>query len=88
MRHPAPVDPDGYPHPVDTTGLDARIAALDPSDPETMTRSEQALAGIIGRHGQLPTLEHYRRVYADLTRRFGIEWPGDDQVRAMFPVAP
>lgn len=88
MRHPAPVDPAGYPDPVDTTGLDARIAALDPSDPEVKVRSEQALAAIIGRYGQLPTLDDYRRVYDDLARRHGIKWPGDDQVRAMFPVAP
>lgn len=73
---------------MDATDLDARIAALDPADPDLKARSNAALARIIGRHGALPTIEHYRRVYDDLARRHGVQWPGDERVRAMYPVAP
>jgi hypothetical protein len=79
--------PSGYPLRVDTD-LDGRIAGLDPADPVLRARGDAALGRIVGRHGELPGIEHYRRVYADLKRRYGIEWPGDERVREMYPVAP
>lgn len=72
---------------MDTTEVDARIAAMDPADPELRARSDAALARILGRHGKLPTLADYRRVYDSLAK-LGIDWPGDDRIREMYPVAP
>ncbi len=61
------------------------INSLDPRDPELKARAEAVLARIIGRHGgQKPTLAHYRKVYDTQ----GLPWPGDDQIRQLYPVAP
>jgi hypothetical protein len=60
-----------------------QIDGLDPRDPELRKRSDAALAKIVGRNGELPTLAHYRRVYDTQ----GLPWPGDDRIREMYPVA-
>ncbi|MGH8922606.1 MAG: hypothetical protein ACRD0H_30430 [Actinomycetes bacterium] len=67
---------------MDATDLDARIAAMDPSDPDLKARSDQALASIIELTGA-PGLDDYRKVFAALK----LPWPGDEQIRQRYPVA-
>jgi hypothetical protein len=40
------------------------------------------LEPIIARSGK-PTLAHYRAVYESI----GVDWPGDDEIRRLYPVA-
>ena len=40
------------------------------------------MASLVARHGA-PSLSHYRRTYAAA----GLEWPGDEAIRARHPVA-
>lgn len=54
-------------------------AAQGASD-DTVARS--VMARMVARHGA-PSLEDYRRTYTAA----GLEWPGDDAVRARHPVA-
>lgn len=42
-----------------------------------------AVLGEIVAHAGAPTLDHYRQVYASL----GLAWPGDDEVRRLYPVS-
>jgi hypothetical protein len=41
------------------------------------------MARMVARHGA-PSLADYRRAYAG----FGVEWPGDEEIRRRHPVAP
>lgn len=50
---------------------------------EAGQRAEAVVARMVARFGA-PTIEHYRRVYAQA----GAAWPGDDEVRRLHPVAP
>lgn len=59
------------------------IDHLDPGDPELKARADAALAKILARHGRKPTLDHYRRVYNTLR----LPWPGDEEIRQLYPVA-
>ncbi|GAA4975686.1 hypothetical protein GCM10025792_19870 [Pseudonocardia tropica] len=61
------------------------IAAAGPGElrPERRdSRHDQVVRDHATRFGA-PTLEHYRRIYATAGR----EWPGEDHIRAHYPVA-
>lgn len=62
--------------------LDARLAGLDPADPALRSQSDVALGQLVALTGA-PSLGDYRRVY-DIE---GLPWPGDDEIRARYPVA-
>lgn len=53
-----------------------------PLPPEQKALADQLLAESVADIGA-PTLAHYRDVYANL----GLDWPGDAEIRAMYPVA-
>jgi hypothetical protein len=63
---------------VDAAGLPL-LAGPDASDDE---RAQAIVARMLARHGA-PTLEDYRRVYA----QSGVSWPGDEEIRRRHPVA-
>jgi hypothetical protein len=63
---------------VHTAGLPP-LAAPDASADE---RAQAIVARMVARHGA-PTIEDYRRVYA----QSGVPWPGDDEIRCRHPVA-
>lgn len=65
-----------------SSSVDERISALDPHDPDLRARSDEALGRIIELTGT-PSLDDYRRVYDTQ----GLPWPGDDEIRARYPVA-
>lgn len=56
------------------------LASLDASDDE---RGRAIEARMVARHGA-PSIEDYRRAYASC----GAQWPGDDEIRRLHPVAP
>lgn len=56
-----------------------------PLPPAQKAIADRILAERVAEHGA-PTLEHYRRVYATLARD-GIQWPGDEEIRRLYPVA-
>ena len=64
------------------------VAAVVPTATAEVAAQRQAaadavVADMVGwAGGQAPGLEHYRRVYAAT----GTPWPGDDQVRQLYPV--
>ena len=53
-----------------------------PLPPEQKAVADQLLAESVADIGA-PTLVHYRDVYANL----GLDWPGDAEIRALYPVA-
>lgn len=64
-----------------------RVAAVVPpaaveAAEERQAAAEAVLARVVARTGA-PSLEHYRRVYASA----GVAWPGDDEVRRLYPVS-
>lgn len=54
-----------------------------PLDPEQKAIADRILAEILDDLGGKPTFGDYRRVYDTL----GIEWPGDERIRDLYPVA-
>jgi len=61
-----------------------RVADVVPPAPDSdIERSKQAAARFFAATGGTPSLEHYRQVYAAA----GVQWPGDDAARQLFPVA-
>lgn len=64
---------------LDPAGLPP-LPAPDASDDE---RARAIMARMVARFGA-PSLEDYRRAYAG----FGVQWPGDDEIRRRHPVAP
>jgi hypothetical protein len=54
-----------------------------PLSPEQKARADRVLAEILADLGGKPALSDYRRVYATL----GIEWPGEQRIRDLYPVA-
>lgn len=63
--------------------VDDGLPPLAPPDAPAEDRDRAIVDRWVARHGA-PTLEHYRRVY----EQSGAPWPGDDEVRRQFPVAP
>lgn len=64
------------------------VAAVVPPAAAEVAAQRQAaadavVADMINWAGQAPDLDHYRQVYAAT----GTSWPGDDQVRQLYPVA-
>jgi hypothetical protein len=53
-----------------------------PLGPEQKAVADRILAGLVADRGA-PSLDHYRRVYATQ----GLPWPGDEQIRRLYPVA-
>lgn len=53
-----------------------------PLPPVQGAKADAILAGLVSDRGA-PTLEHYRRVYLSI----GVAWPGDDEIRRVYPVA-
>jgi hypothetical protein len=53
-----------------------------PLPPEQKAVADHLLAESVADIGA-PTLAHYRDVYANL----GLDWPGDTEIRALYPVA-
>ncbi|MCA1706047.1 MAG: hypothetical protein LC808_23425 [Actinobacteria bacterium] len=53
-----------------------------PLPPAQRAKADAILAELVAERGA-PTLEHYRRVY----RSIGVDWPGDDEIRRLYPVA-
>ncbi|MGH3867627.1 MAG: hypothetical protein ACRDQ4_16120 [Pseudonocardiaceae bacterium] len=45
-------------------------------------KADAILAELVSERGA-PALEHYRRVY----RNISVAWPGDDEIRRLYPVA-
>jgi hypothetical protein len=56
------------------------LAAPDASGDE---RSRAIVARMVARFG-VPMIEDYRRVY----EQFGVSWPGGEEIRRRYPVAP
>ncbi len=54
-----------------------------PLSPEQKAVADRILAEILDDLGGKPALGDYRRVYDTL----GIEWPGDERIRDLYPVA-
>ncbi len=50
--------------------------------PAQGAKADAILAELVSERGA-PTLEHYRRVY----RSIGVDWPGADEIRRLYPVA-
>lgn len=76
---------------MDATDLDTQLAAINPDDPEFEARAlawQTEDEAEMRRTGQIPTIEDYRKVYASLAKHHGIPWPGDDEIRRMYLVAP
>ena len=53
-----------------------------PLPPMQRAQADAIVAELVSERGA-PTLEHYRRVY----RSIGVAWPGDDEIRPLYPVA-
>ena len=53
-----------------------------PLPPEQKAKADRILAERVTKNGA-PTLEHYRRVYAACD----LGWPGDEEIRRLYPVA-
>ncbi|MBA2322996.1 MAG: hypothetical protein H0V92_02885 [Pseudonocardiales bacterium] len=53
-----------------------------PLPPAQGAKADAILAELVSERGA-PALEHYRRVY----RSIGVAWPGDDEIRRLYPVA-
>jgi hypothetical protein len=64
---------------VDADGLPS-LAPPGASDDE---RAQAIVARMVARYGA-PTIEDYRRAYAG----FGVEWPGEEEIRRRHIVAP
>jgi hypothetical protein len=64
-------------------GLEATLPPLAPPDASDDERGRAIEARMVARHGA-PSIEDYRRAYASC----GAEWPGDEQIRRLYPVAP
>ena len=62
--------------------VDGELPPLPPADASDDERGRALMARFVARHGA-PSLEDYRRAYAG----FGVDWPGDDVIRARHPVA-
>lgn len=54
-----------------------------PVSPEQKALADRVLAEILEDLGGKPALVDYRRVYATL----GVEWPGEQRIRELYPVA-
>lgn len=65
-------------HHVDAEGLPP-LAPPGASDDE---RAEAIVARMVARHGA-PSIEDYRRVY----EQSGAPWPGDEEIRRLYPVS-
>jgi len=67
------------------------INSLDPREPqpgvpvrpEQKALADRVLTEILKELGGKPALADYRRVYATL----GVEWPGEQRIRELYPVA-
>lgn len=60
-----------------------RVADVVPPAQTGVERADRVTHAFMTATGAVPTLEHYRTVYA----RAGADWPGDDVVRGLYPVA-
>ena len=70
----------GAAHALKASGLS--FIVLEARDRAGGAGADQLLADSVADIGA-PTLAHYRDVYANL----GLDWPGDAEIRAMYPVA-
>lgn len=61
---------------------DDDLPPLAPPDASDEERARSIEARMVARHGA-PSLDDYRRVYAAC----GLDWPGDDEIRRLHPVA-
>jgi antitoxin (DNA-binding transcriptional repressor) of toxin-antitoxin stability system len=59
------------------------VADVVPATETDIERGDRVMRKVMATTGAVPTLEHYRRVYASA----GAQWPGDDVARSWFPVA-
>lgn len=53
-----------------------------PLNPAKKAVAERIIAELVAERGA-PSLDHYRRVY----RSIGVDWPGDDEILRLYPVA-
>ncbi|MGH3612684.1 MAG: hypothetical protein ACRDRK_08820 [Pseudonocardia sp.] len=61
---------------------DDDLPPLAPPDASPKERGRSIIARVVARHGA-PSLDDYRKVYAAC----GLDWPGDEEVRRLLPVA-